>query len=312
MSILVENLTKKYGAQIAVNAINFSAKPGEIVGFLGPNGAGKSSTMKMITGYLQKDAGSIFICGEEVKDDNINTKKNIGYLPESNPLYVEMYVKEYLAFVANVHDIKDVKQAVTKVIEEVGLGKEAGKKIGQLSKGYKQRVGLAAAIIHNPQVLILDEPTTGLDPNQIIEIRSVIKNLGKEKTVLLSSHIMQEVEALCDRVIIIHNGSIIANDDIDTLRNSASESVAVQVVFDKEVPLSNIAALRGAMNVTQNGSAYNIETNDAAAFKKELMQFSIQEGLNINSLSQGTKNLEEVFRQLTDGAAKSAAAGQEL
>ena len=312
MSILVENLTKKYGAQTAVNAINFSAKPGEIVGFLGPNGAGKSSTMKMITGYLQKDAGSIFICGEEVKDDNINTKKNIGYLPESNPLYVEMYVKEYLAFVANVHDIKDVKQAVTKVIEEVGLGKEAGKKIGQLSKGYKQRVGLAAAIIHNPQVLILDEPTTGLDPNQIIEIRSVIKNLGKEKTVLLSSHIMQEVEALCDRVIIIHNGSIIANDDIDTLRNSASESVAVQVVFDKEVPLSNIAALRGAMNVTQNGSAYNIETNDAAAFKKELMQFSIQEGLNINSLSQGTKNLEEVFRQLTDGASKSAAAGQEL
>lgn len=312
MSILVENLTKKYGAQTAVNAINFSAKPGEIVGFLGPNGAGKSSTMKMITGYLQKDAGSIFICGEEVKDDNINTKKNIGYLPESNPLYVEMYVKEYLAFVANVHDIKDVKQAVTKVIEEVGLGKEAGKKIGQLSKGYKQRVGLAAAIIHNPQVLILDEPTTGLDPNQIIEIRSVIKDLGKEKTVLLSSHIMQEVEALCDRVIIIHNGSIIANDDIDTLRNSASESVAVQVVFDKEVPLSNIAALRGAMNVTQNGSAYNIETNDAAAFKKELMQFSIQEGLNINSLSQGTKNLEEVFRQLTDGAAKSAAAGQEL
>ena len=312
MSILVENLTKKYGAQTAVNAINFSAKPGEIVGFLGPNGAGKSSTMKMITGYLQKDAGSIFICGEEVKDDNINTKKNIGYLPESNPLYVEMYVKEYLAFVANVHDIKDVKQAVTKVIEEVGLGKEAGKKIGQLSKGYKQRVGLAAAIIHNPQVLILDEPTTGLDPNQIIEIRSVIKDLGKEKTVLLSSHIMQEVEALCDRVIIIHNGSIIANDDIDTLRNSASESVAVQVVFDKEVPLSNIAALRGAMNVTQNGSAYDIETNDAAAFKKELMQFSIQEGLNINSLSQGTKNLEEVFRQLTDGAAKSAAAGQEL
>ena len=312
MSILVENLTKKYGAQTAVNAINFSAKPGEIVGFLGPNGAGKSSTMKMITGYLQKDAGSIFICGEEVKDDNINTKKNIGYLPESNPLYAEMYVKEYLAFVANVHDIKDVKQAVTKVIEEVGLGKEAGKKIGQLSKGYKQRVGLAAAIIHNPQVLILDEPTTGLDPNQIIEIRSVIKNLGKEKTVLLSSHIMQEVEALCDRVIIIHNGSIIANDDIHTLRNSASESVAVQVVFDKEVPLSNIAALRGAMNVTQNGSAYNIETNDAAAFKKELMQFSIQEGLNINSLSQGTKNLEEVFRQLTDNAAKSAAAGQEL
>jgi ABC-2 type transport system ATP-binding protein len=305
MSILVKNLTKKYGAQIAVNAISFTAKPGEIVGFLGPNGAGKSSTMKMITGYLQKDAGSIFICDEEVKDDNISTKKNIGYLPESNPVYAEMYVKEYLAFVANVHEIKDVKQAVTKVIDEVGLGKEAGKKIGQLSKGYKQRVGLAAAIIHNPQVLILDEPTTGLDPNQIIEIRSVIKNLGREKTVLLSSHIMQEVEALCDRVIIIHNGSIIANDDIDTLRQSASASVAVQVVFDKEVPVSNIAALQGAINVTQNGSVYNVETNDAAAFKKELMQFSIQQGLSINSLSQGTKNLEEVFRQLTDGAAKN-------
>lgn len=312
MSILVKNLTKKYGTQTAVNAINFSAMPGEIVGFLGPNGAGKSSTMKMITGYLQKDAGNIFVCDEEVKDDNINTKKNIGYLPESNPIYAEMYVKEYLAFVANVHELNDVKQSVAKVIEEVGLGKEASKKIGQLSKGYKQRVGLAAAIIHNPQVLILDEPTTGLDPNQIIEIRSVIKKLGKEKTVLLSSHIMQEVEALCDRVIIINNGNIVADDKIEQLRQSTGNTVLVQVSFDKEVTVESIEALEAVATVTKNGATYSVTTTDADAFKKALMQLSIQQGLNISSLSQGTKNIEEVFRQLTDDAAKSAAAGQEL
>lgn len=312
MSILVKNLTKKYGEQIAVNAINFSAMPGEIVGFLGPNGAGKSSTMKMITGYLQKDGGNIFVCNEEVKDDSIGTKKNIGYLPESNPIYAEMYVKEYLAFVANVHELKDVKQSVVKVIEEVGLGKEASKKIGQLSKGYKQRVGLAAAIIHNPQVLILDEPTTGLDPNQIIEIRSVIKKLGKEKTVLLSSHIMQEVEALCDRVIIINNGNIVADDKIEQLRQSTGNTVSVEVSFDQEVAVESIEGLEAATAVTKKGLTYNVTTSDADAFKKALMQFSIQQGLNISSLSQGTKNIEEVFRQLTDDASKSAAAGQEL
>ncbi len=212
MSIIVNNLTKKYGQQVAVNGISFTANPGEITGFLGPNGAGKSTTMKMITGYLHKDDGGIKVCGVEVDPEGIDTKNNIGYLPESNPLYYDMYVKEYLHFIAGLHKIKNAKAAVDKVIEQVGLTPEAGKKTGQLSKGYKQRVGLAAAIIHEPKVLILDEPTNGLDPNQIVEIRNVIKSLAKDKTILLSSHIMQEVEALCDRIIIINKGNLVADD----------------------------------------------------------------------------------------------------
>jgi ABC-2 type transport system ATP-binding protein len=217
MSIEVNGITKIYGSQKAVNAISFSAQKGGMIGFLGPNGAGKSTTMKMITGYLLPDAGTIQVCGVDVQKDPVAAKRKIGYLPEANPLYYDMYVKEYLAFIAGVHQLDQVSKAVDRAIQLTGLGTEAHKKAGQLSKGYKQRVGLAAALIHDPEVLILDEPTSGLDPNQIIEIRNVIKEQGKEKTILFSSHILQEVQAICEQVIIIHKGNIVADDELRNL-----------------------------------------------------------------------------------------------
>ncbi|MBS4065057.1 MAG: ATP-binding cassette domain-containing protein [Chitinophagaceae bacterium] len=217
MSIEVNGITKTYGSQKAVNAISFSAQKGGVIGFLGPNGAGKSTTMKMITGYLLPDAGTIQVCGVDVQKDPVAAKRKIGYLPEANPLYYDMYVKEYLVFIAGVHQLDQVSKAVDRTIQLTGLGTEVHKKIGQLSKGYKQRVGLAAALIHDPEVLILDEPTSGLDPNQIIEIRNVIKEQGKEKTILFSSHILQEVQAICERVIIIHKGNIVADDEVRNL-----------------------------------------------------------------------------------------------
>src|SRR6195952_3735217 len=227
MSIEVKGLTKLYGEQKAVDDISFAAAKGEIVGFLGPNGAGKSTTMKIITGYLLADAGTAMVCGIDVKSQPLETKKKIGYLPEANPLYYDMYVREYLDFVSDVHEIKNKKQKIEDVIATVGLTVEANKKVGQLSKGYKQRVGLAAALIHDPEVLILDEPTSGLDPNQIVEIREVIKRLGKDKTVLFSSHILQEVQAICDRVIIINKGIIVADDELAQLQQGKSNSLVV-------------------------------------------------------------------------------------
>jgi ABC-2 type transport system ATP-binding protein len=229
MSIEVTGITKIYGPQKAVNAISFSAQKGGVIGFLGPNGAGKSTTMKMITGYLIPDAGTIEVCGIDVQKDPVAAKRKIGYLPEANPLYYDMYVREYLAFIAGVHRLDQIPKAVDRAIELTGLGLEAHKKIGQLSKGYKQRVGLAAALIHDPEVLILDEPTSGLDPNQIIEIRNVIKEQGKDKTILFSSHILQEVQAICERVIIIHKGNIVADDQLSHLL--ASKGNTLEDVF---------------------------------------------------------------------------------
>src|SRR5687767_8354354 len=219
MSITVKNLTKTYGEQKAVDNISFTVNKGEIVGFLGPNGAGKSTTMKMITGYLQPTTGTTEVNGISVQSHPIEAKKKIGYLPEANPLYYDMYVKEYLGFIADVHKVKNKQQRINQIIETVGLTPESRKKTGQLSKGYKQRVGLAAAIIHDPEVLILDEPTTGLDPNQILEIRELIRQLGRNKTVLFSTHILQEVEALCDRIIIINKGTLVADDSLSNLRS---------------------------------------------------------------------------------------------
>ena len=300
MSITVSNLSKTYGNQKAVNQVSFAVNKGEIIGFLGPNGAGKSTTMKMITGYLDADAGDIQVCGITVRGNGIETKKKIGYLPEANPLYSEMYVREYLGFIASVHGISNSRMRIEEVIKLVGLTPESNKKISQLSKGYKQRVGLAAALVHDPEVLILDEPTSGLDPNQIIEIREVIKRLGKNKTVLFSSHIMQEVEAICDRVLIIHKGNIVADDRLENLQKSAEKGQYVKVSFRENVDAGLLETLSGVLDVSkQQHSTFNIKCTDADELKKDLLKFSIEYNLNIVSLQSETQNLESVFKSLT-------------
>jgi ABC-2 type transport system ATP-binding protein len=271
MSIEIKGLSKLYGEQKAVNNISFTVNKGEIVGFLGPNGAGKSTTMKMITGYLEPDAGEITVNGINVGKEPLEAKKKIGYLPESNALYYEMYIREYLNFVAEVHDIKNKKQKVEDVIKLTGLTPENNKKIGQLSKGYKQRVGLAAALIHDPEVLILDEPTSGLDPNQIIEIRNVIKEQGKDKMVLFSSHILQEVEAICDRVIIINKGNIVANDSLSNLQNRSTTNY-VKVVFKEPLETEWLSRLQGVKSVNKIDTFnWSIETDNPELVRKNLL-----------------------------------------
>ncbi len=299
MSISISNLSKNYGIQKAVNNISFNVNKGEIVGFLGPNGAGKSTTMKMITGYLNADAGNIQVCGIDVSQNNIESKKKIGYLPEANPLYFEMYVREYLLFTAGVHQLKNSKERTEEIIKTVGLTLEANKKIGQLSKGYKQRVGLAAALIHEPEVLILDEPTSGLDPNQIIEIRNVIKALAKDKTVLFSSHILQEVEAICDRVIIINKGDIVADDSLQNLQLAKAGQQFVSVTFQEDIDINDLQNLQAAINISSNGNTFRIQTNDAENLRKQILKLSIDKNLNIVSLQNQNNSLEDVFRGLT-------------
>lgn len=312
MSIEVKNLLKEYGEQKAVNSISFTVNKGEIVGFLGPNGAGKSTTMKIITGYLQQTGGEAFVCGINVAEQPLETKKRIGYLPELNALYYDMYVREYLGFIAEIHGIQNPKSPpdgragrIEKVIETVNLKTEAGKKIGQLSKGYKQRVGLAAALIHDPEVLILDEPTSGLDPNQIVEIREVIKNQGKDKTVLFSSHILQEVEAICDRVIIINKGQIVADDKLSSLRTKNAGQQIVKVEFKESVDAKAIQQLAGVQSVFNIhnpiaiGALFNIHCTDAEIVKKQILQLSVDQNLNIVSLQTDSQSLEDVFKALT-------------
>ena len=300
MSIVVEGLQKNYGAQKAVNNISFSINKGEIVGFLGPNGAGKSTTMKMITGYIASDAGKAIICGTDVSIDPVFVKKKIGYLPEANPLYLDMYVREYLEFIAGVHEIKDKKKAIEDVIVLTGLTIESKKKISQLSKGYKQRVGLAAALIHDPEVLILDEPTSGLDPNQIIEIRNVIKAQGKNKTVLFSSHILQEVEAICDRVIIIHKGQIVADDQLKNLQKKKSNQFQVRVSFQEKVDIGLMQHLPVVVSVNRiSENDFLIATKDPDVVRKQLLELTIANNLNIISLQTESHSLEDVFRELT-------------
>ncbi len=300
MSITVKTLSKHYGSQKAVDGISFSVDKAEIVGFLGPNGAGKSTTMKIITGYLEADAGDIKVCGMTVSENSIEINKKIGYLPEANPLYPDMYVREYLQFVANVHQIKNSKQVIEDVIKTVGLSIESNKKIGQLSKGYKQRVGLAAALVHDPEVLILDEPTSGLDPNQIVEIREVIKKLGQNKTVLFSSHIMQEVEAICDRVIIINKGNIVADDKLQNLQRSSLGSQYVTVEFKEVIDVQLLKKMKDVIEVKNvQQSTLNIQCSNADSVRKQLLQLSIDHNLNIVSLQSETQNLETVFKSLT-------------
>jgi ABC-2 type transport system ATP-binding protein len=303
MSIEVKNLLKVYGKQKAINNISFKVDNGEIVGFLGPNGAGKSTTMKIITGYLQQTSGHAFVSGINVSENSSMTKMKIGYLPEANALYYDMYVREYLGFISEIHKIKNKKSKIENVIQLTGLTVESKKKIGQLSKGYKQRVGLAAALIHDPEVLILDEPTSGLDPNQIVEIREVIRQQGKNKTVLFSSHILQEVEAICDRVIIINKGEIVADDKLSNLQKGSKDKHVVKVSFKEAVNKSLLEKLNEVSIVEElQTSNFKLQTSNPEAVQKQILELSLENNLNIVSLQSENQSLEEVFRSLTQKA----------
>ena len=298
MSIEVKNLYKYYGEQAAVRDVSFSVKKGEIVAFLGPNGAGKSTTMKIMTGFMPASEGEVFICGKKVDIDKLDTRQIIGYLPENNPLYTDMYVREYLEFVGRIYKIKNLKARVSEMISAVGLDVEQHKKIGALSKGYRQRVGLAQAIIHDPEVLILDEPTTGLDPNQLVEIRELIRSIGKEKTVLLSTHIMQEVEAICDRVIIISKGQIVADDKAQTLQQELAHQT-VYVEFDNQVSAAQLKKIPNVSKVEALNDGWLIESIGADDLRKALAQYAQAQNWLILTLNIEQKTLEEVFKELT-------------
>ena len=300
MSVIISNLTKTYGTQKAIDDISFKAGNNEIVGFLGPNGAGKSTTMKIVTGYLVADSGNVMVNEIDVNKNPVEAKKHIGYLPEGNPLYYEMYVREYLSFIAGLHQIKNSKKRIEEVIDLTGLRIESNKKTGQLSKGYKQRVGIAAALIHNPDVLILDEPTTGLDPNQIVEIRQLIKELGKNKTVLFSSHILQEVESICNRVIILSKGIIAADDSLSNLQVSNETYYIVVVQFSEKIDYQVLLNLNDVQSVDeQSASVFKIQTSDPENVKRQLLKLSLENNFNIISLQSETKSLENIFRNLT-------------
>lgn len=299
MSIKVQNLVKIYGTQKAVNNISFEVKPGEIVGFLGPNGAGKSTTMKILTCFLPQTSGKASVCGFDVEEQPLEVRRNIGYLPESNPLYYDMYVKEYLAFVADLHQIPQPGKRVNQIIELTGLQVEQKKKIGALSKGYKQRVGLAQAMIHDPKVLILDEPTSGLDPIQLAEIRSVITRIGKEKTVVLSTHIMQEVEAMCGRVIIISKGNLVADKPTNELKQSGSGRDIVIVEFDKSTSRSALESIEG-VHSARNLSGNNWELTSAPGkdIRPAIFNFAVQNQLAVLTIRKEEQRLEDVFKEL--------------
>ena len=300
MSIVVNGLHKKFGTQEAVQDVSFTLRKGEIVGFLGPNGAGKSTTLKMITGYIPPDAGTITVEGISVQEHPLQVRKKLGYLPEANPLYYDMFVREYLHFIAGVHKIQDADDAVEQAIVLTGLQKEAHKKNAQLSKGYKQRVGLAAALVHNPPVLILDEPTSGLDPNQIIEIREVIRQLGKEKTILFSSHILQEVEAICDRVMILHQGRLVADNPIEQLHAGIAETTVLEVQMKEAIPEQQFMEIAGVIRVAQTvPGKYQLQTLQPELVSKSLLQWAVEKGYTLLSFTTEQASLEEVFRNLT-------------
>jgi ABC-2 type transport system ATP-binding protein len=298
MSIEVKNLFKYYGEQAAVRDVSFNVKKGEIVAFIGPNGAGKSTTMKIMTGYIPASSGDVFISGMKVDVDNLKTRQIIGYLPEHNPLYTDMYVREYLEFVGRIYKVKNLKARVSEMIQTVGLEVEQNKKIGALSKGYRQRVGLAQAIIHDPEVLILDEPTTGLDPNQLVEIRDLIKRIGKQKTVMLSTHIMQEVEAICDRIVIISKGQIVADDKAGNLQKEDAYQT-VYVEFDKKLSKSQLTKIPHVRKVEQVKEGWLLETIDEVDLRLEIAQYAQKENWLVLTLKIEQKTLEEVFKELT-------------
>jgi ABC-2 type transport system ATP-binding protein len=297
MSIEVNNISKSYGVQKALDNISFAVKKGEIVGFLGPNGAGKSTLMKILTTYIAADEGTAAVNGFDVNSKTKDVQKSIGYLPEHNPLYLDLYVREYLAFNADVYKV--AKSRIEEVIQLTGLSNESQKKIGQLSKGYRQRVGLANALLHNPDVLILDEPTTGLDPNQLVEIRNVIKNVGKDKTVFLSTHIMQEVEAICDRVIIIDKGKIVADKKLDNLISTEKEQV-IEVEFDIAVEEELIAKIDNLTSYKNtHDKVWELTFKADKDMRSAVFDFANANGLKTLQLNQKNKNLETVFREIT-------------
>lgn len=301
MSIRVDNLTKTYKKQNAIDHISFDIKSGEIVGFLGPNGAGKTTTMKILTCYIPPSSGKAYVNGLDVEEESIEVRKQIGYLPEHNPLYTDMYVKEYLSFVASVYKIKDSTKRVKEMIELTGLQIEQNKKIGQLSKGFRQRVGLAQAMIHNPSVLILDEPTSGLDPNQIVEIRNLIINIGKEKTVLLSTHIMQEVEAMCNRVMIVNRGKIVANGMPGELKQIFSKGITLQVTFNKTLDANLLKELNAIGEAIGTGNnTYTLSSDlEEETFKSEVFNFAVRHQMILTELKTIEHSLEEIFKNVT-------------
>jgi len=304
MSIAVKEISKRYGTQLAVNNVSFNVSTGEIVGFIGPNGAGKSTTMKIITGTLPPDSGSVMINGMHIIDHRNEIRGLIGYLPEHNPLYLEMYIREYLQYVAGLYQItgKSARERISAVIEMTGLTAEAGKKIGNLSKGYRQRVGLAQALIHDPGILVLDEPTSGLDPNQLVEIRNLVSHIGKEKTVLLSTHILQEVEAICDRVLIINNGEIVADEKAQNLREKGEGQIqTIHIELDSKTSAEIWQTLSFIDHVKSiDDNQFLLETRENRDIRGDIFNFAVSQGLTILSLSLKKKSLEEVFREFTD------------
>ncbi|MFW6370205.1 MAG: gliding motility-associated ABC transporter ATP-binding subunit GldA [Bacteroidota bacterium] len=302
MAVHVEHVTKKYGEQLALDDVSFEIKSGEIVGFIGPNGAGKSTMMKIMSGYIPPSKGTVTVHGKDVIEAPTEMQKILGYLPENNPLYLDQYVVEYLTFIAGIYQLgKNTKQKVKDIIQKTGLTKEKHKKIGSLSKGYRQRVGLAQALIHDPQVLILDEPTTGLDPNQIIEIRDLIRESGHNKTVLLSTHIMQEVEAICDRILIIHQGKIVADDTTTNIHKIMSKPTRELLVeFDKPIEPALIKKIQGIEEIVVQGeNKYLIHSSGDIDIRSDIFSFAVQQELKVLTLQVQEHNLEDIFHQLT-------------
>ncbi|HBS85809.1 MAG: gliding motility-associated ABC transporter ATP-binding subunit GldA [Bacteroidetes bacterium GWF2_38_335] len=301
MAISVKNISKIYGKQKALDNVSFEIRTGDVVGFLGPNGAGKSTMMKIITGFIPQSSGEVYVNGNNVTEKSLLVRREIGYLPENNPLYLDMYVKEYLKFVAGLYDLENAKARVEEMIKKTGLTVEQHKKIGALSKGYRQRVGLAQALIHDPKVLILDEPTSGLDPNQIVEIRNLISEIGKEKTVMLSTHIMQEVEAICDKIIIINKGMIVADDTTKHIQESLSAAEQqVTVEFDSMPDINEIKKLPGVSKIiSHKENTVVLESKGDADIRPIIFNYAVEKKLTVLSLQKQEKSLEKVFQELT-------------
>ncbi len=303
MSVEVANLSKYYGEQAAVDDVSFTVEPGEVVGFLGPNGAGKSTTMKILTCYIQQDKGEATVCGLNTRTDSLNVRRKIGYLPEHNPLYKEMYVREFLSLCCKIYGIRNAKKRIEEVIEMTGLGLEQHKKIEMLSRGYRQRVGLSQAILHDPEVLVLDEPTSGLDPNQIVDIRGLIKKLGEKKTVIFSSHIMQEVEAICDRVLIIDRGKLVMDSTIEDLgRDKETQTVSMRIVFKQQLPDNGLEGLPGLIEtrkVKEGEWLIKGRQEEGDDFRQTVFEYCTGRGYVILEMNQLTRNMEQVFQELT-------------